>query len=137
LSKPECRNCEYGKDKWNLDSILEAERTYTCKIDGFDKSAIYGCSNHSDLRTTPRQEIDLDKYTGKIFKHFKGDLYLLIGKAEHSETSEYTIIYKALYGECKLYARPISSFLALIDKEIYPNATQTWRFELVNILSEK
>ena len=40
---------------------------------------------------------DLSNSKGKIFRHFKGDLYLLIDFVTHSETQETMVLYKALY----------------------------------------
>ena len=52
----------------------------------------------------------LHKYKGLIFKHFKGNLYLLVDFAKHTETGEHMVIYKALYGDCGLYVRPYDMF---------------------------
>ena len=41
-----------------------------------------------------------------IYKHFKGDLYLVEDIAIHSETMEKFVVYRALYGENNLYIRP-------------------------------
>lgn len=41
-----------------------------------------------------------------IYKHFKGDSYLVEDVAIHSETREEYVVYRALYGENKLYIRP-------------------------------
>ncbi len=67
-----------------------------------------------------------------IYRHFKGNRYEVEGVAEHSETGEKFVVYRAMYGEGKLYIRPLETFLSLVDKVKYPNATQTYRFELVN-----
>lgn len=72
-----------------------------------------------------------------IYKHFKGDYYLVEDIAEHSETGERLVIYRSLYGEGKLYARSYAMFLEKVDKVKYPDVTQEYRFELQNIKSVK
>ena len=47
---------------------------------------------------------------GKIFRHFKGNQYLLIDFVRHSETQEWMVLYKALYGYCGLFVRPYDMF---------------------------
>ena len=43
-----------------------------------------------------------------IYKHYKGNLYELLGVAKNSETLEDMIVYKALYGEKALWVRPLN-----------------------------
>jgi len=50
-----------------------------------------------------------------LFRHFKGNLYEVVGFAVHSETLEDMVIYKPLYGEGHAWVRPLSMWEELVE----------------------
>ncbi|MBC7695101.1 MAG: DUF1653 domain-containing protein [Burkholderiales bacterium] len=64
-----------------------------------------------------------------LYKHYKGNLYEVIGVAKHSETLEDMVVYKATYqteGE-NLWVRPLEMFF----ETIIINGVEVKRFEKI------
>ena len=72
----------------------------------------------------------------RIYKHFKGNYYLVLDIVINSETDEEMVVYQALYEDGKRYVRPISMFIDKVDKKKYPNCLQEYRFQLEEIESK-
>lgn len=67
-----------------------------------------------------------------IYKHYKGDYYIVEDIAQDCETLEKLVIYRALYGNSELWVRPLKDFLKEVNKE-----NQKYRFELQQIESKR
>ncbi len=68
-----------------------------------------------------------------VYKHFKGNYYILEDIAIHSETGEQYAVYRQLYDDNKLYVRPLEMFMSKVDKIKYPDVGQEYRFEFQKI----
>lgn len=44
------------------------------------------------------------------YRHYKGQNYEVIGTARHSETEEWLVVYRSLYGDHSLWVRPLDMF---------------------------
>ncbi len=54
---------------------------------------------------------------GGTYRHFKGNLYTVVGIAKHSETLEEMVVYRALYGEGEMWVRPLAMFLDTVERD--------------------
>lgn len=73
---------------------------------------------------------------GKKYRHFKDKLYEVIAIAYDSESNNdevlrKMVVYKALYGDGKIWVRDYEMFASKVDREKYPDVEQEYRFEEV------
>ena len=61
------------------------------------------------------------------YRHFKGNEYIVIGVAKHSETLEEMVVYRQDYGERGLWVRPKEMFLETVEVD----GRQVPRFQFV------
>jgi len=63
-----------------------------------------------------------------LYRHYKGNLYEVVGTVRHSETLEPMTLYRALYGENGLWVRPAAMF----DEEVVIDGVRQRRFTPVD-----
>ena len=59
----------------------------------------------------------MEKLKIGLYRHFKGNLYRLLHVANHSETLEEMVVYQALYGEGKIWVRPLSMWNETVERD--------------------
>ncbi len=69
--------------------------------------------------------------TGR-YRHYKGNDYLVIDVARHSETEEEMVVYRQDYGERGLWVRPQDMFLETVETE----GQQVPRFQFIGPAEE-
>ena len=62
------------------------------------------------------------------YKHYKGSLYEVLGTARHSETEEWMVVYKTLYGDFSTWVRPYDMFTSSVEVD----GVMVARFEKVS-----
>ena len=71
----------------------------------------------------------------EIYKHFKGNYYIILAVGHHSETKECMVVYYDTSGKNSTIddpcIRPLDMFMSEVDHQKYPDATQKYRFEKV------
>ncbi len=50
-----------------------------------------------------------------IYRHYKGSEYEVLMTARHSETEEWVVVYRALYGDYGVWVRPYEMFMQKVE----------------------
>ena len=69
-----------------------------------------------------------------VYRHYKGNFYELLYIATHSETLENMVVYKALYGDGKIWVRPLSMWSEIVTLK---NGEKTERFTYAGEVEQK
>ena len=72
-----------------------------------------------------------DPRPGEFYRHFKNRLYQVVTLAYSAETEERLVVYQALYGDYRVWVRPLAEFMSAVDHEKYPDVKEAWRFTRV------
>ena len=59
----------------------------------------------------------MDEIKPGRYRHFKGNEYVVIGLARHSETQEEMVVYRALYGDFGLWVRPARMWNETVERD--------------------
>ena len=68
---------------------------------------------------------------GEFYRHFKNRLYQIVAVAYQADDEAPVVVYQALYGDFRVWVRPLGEFMSETDRTKYPEAEQRYRFELV------
>ena len=117
-----CESCR--KDHEDLLELLEElkfRREHTDLLEDSDASKEYVFEDGRVLKA------------GQRYKHFKkGNIYIVvIPRVYDTEDMKEYVIYRGGDNKRRMWARPILEFMSEVDRNKYPQATQQYRFELI------
>ena len=117
-----CESCR--KDHEDLLELLEElkfRREHTDLLEDSDASKEYVFEDGRVLKA------------GQRYRHFKkGNIYIVVIPCEYdTEDMKEYVIYRGGDNKRRMWARPILEFMSEVDKVKYPQATQQYRFELI------
>ena len=110
---------------------LHIEQSEEFNLDGEDKlnCDLALLTRHFKVDNTSAEFDRFLPQKGEKYKHFKiGKIVTIIGISRHTETEEISVVYEY---EGHIWNRPLEIFMSEVNKEIYPNVEQKYRFELV------
>lgn len=70
---------------------------------------------------------------GGKYRHYKGNEYVVLGVAKHSENPvQEMVYYRALHGDCEEWVRPKEMFLEVVDRPGGDGFMTTPRFQFLS-----
>ena len=125
---------EGGKYAWQQLHIEESENF---ELDGEDEE---NCDLALLTRHFKKDAADMQfdrplPKAGQKYRHFKlGKIVTVIGISRHTETEEVSVVYEH---DGVIWNRPLEMFMSEVDRCVYPDAKQKYRFELVKGCEEE
>lgn len=118
-----CRHCRQvisGRgSRFLLCTLSQQDRRYA----KYPSQPVVRCQGHAP--ESPQHE-EFSVKPGR-YRHYKGQQYIVLGVARHSETEEELVVYRQDYGSHGLWVRPKSMFLESVEVQ----GQQVPRFEYV------
>lgn len=69
---------------------------------------------------------EADIREGTVVRHYKGNQYVIIGVAQHTETAEIMVVYRSVGGWDQVWVRPYRMFFDLVDGPNGPEPRFSW-----------
>jgi hypothetical protein len=70
---------------------------------------------------------------GEIYRHFKGNLYKIVCIGlSCNDISKNIVAYQAMYGDHKIFMRPLDEFMSDVDHDKYPLCNIIYRFTKID-----
>ncbi len=87
----------------------------------------------AEIERQAQREHDMTTKIKKgIYQHYKGFYYDVLDVAQHTETLEELVVYRALYGDYKIWLRPLTMFL----EDVEVGGVTRKRFEFIQEKTE-
>ena len=112
------------KEKVDKDKYPDVEQTYR-----FEE--IVDMEVPVSLSEIDSKSSDGTISSGKKYRHFKGNEYVVVCIARDTEDKDIRemVVYQDLHDANKIWVRPLAMFKEKVDKVKYPEIKQTYRFE--------
>ncbi|OLU40442.1 DUF1653 domain-containing protein [Ileibacterium valens] len=73
--------------------------------------------------------MDREIIAGKLYRHFKGNVYLIDGIGMDADNNAQVVLYRDVRQPNRTWVRSYDEFISEVDREKYPDVKQHYRFE--------